>query len=86
MHAGGGLASLRIEQAAEGQMKRQRHRHWLVRRQIQPKADGQRRWDRAYQLLLAWAIPLTDATKEAENERGDLRARVESATGAGRDH
>lgn len=29
-------------------------RHWQVRRQVTPHPDGQRRWDRAYQLLLQW--------------------------------
>jgi hypothetical protein len=29
-------------------------RHWQVRRQTAPHPDGQRRWDRAYQLLLQW--------------------------------
>jgi hypothetical protein len=29
-------------------------RQWTVRRTRQPEPDGQRRWDRAYQELLAW--------------------------------
>ena len=29
-------------------------REWRVRRALQPQPDGQRRWDRAYQQLLAW--------------------------------
>jgi hypothetical protein len=27
-------------------------RHWQIRRQFQPTADGARRWDQAYQYLL----------------------------------
>ncbi len=34
----------------EEAMKRQ----WRTRRQVLPQPDGQRRWDRAYQLLLDW--------------------------------
>lgn len=30
-------------------------RQWKVRRIMQPSPDGQRRWDRAYQELLAWS-------------------------------
>jgi hypothetical protein len=29
-------------------------RQWRTRRQVTPYPDGQRRWDRAYQLLLEW--------------------------------
>src|SRR3954463_13664927 len=29
-------------------------RHWQVRRALQPHPDGQRRWDRTYQQLMAW--------------------------------
>ena len=29
-------------------------RQWTVRRSTQQDPDGQRRWDRAYQHLLAW--------------------------------
>ena len=28
---------------------------WRVTRRLEPHPDGQRRWDRAYQLLLEWA-------------------------------
>jgi hypothetical protein len=27
-------------------------RHWQIRRQFQPTADGARRWDQVYQYLL----------------------------------
>ena len=36
-------------------MERQQRR-WQVRRMGVPMADGQQRWDRAYQLLLQWAV------------------------------
>ena len=32
-------------------------RHWQIRRQFQPTADGARRWDQAYQYLLDWTVP-----------------------------
>ena len=32
-------------------------REWQVRRVLQPHPDGQRRWDRAYQQLMAWTQP-----------------------------
>ena len=31
------------------------NRTWHVHRDVAPHPDGQRRWDRAYQLLLQWA-------------------------------
>ena len=33
-----------------------RQRTWYVRRTGVPMATGQQRWDRAYQLLLQWAV------------------------------
>jgi hypothetical protein len=41
-------------------------RTWRVRRTAQPRADGQQRWDRAYQLLIRG--PCVDPT------RGDPRS------------
>jgi hypothetical protein len=32
-------------------------RHWQIRRQFQPTADGARRWDQVYQYLLQWTTP-----------------------------
>ena len=32
-------------------------RHWQLRRQFQPTADGARRWDQVYQSLLQWTTP-----------------------------
>ncbi|WP_292243026.1 hypothetical protein [Mesorhizobium sp.] len=37
-------------------MRGQRRRAWHVRRTSVPTPTGQQRWDRAYQLLLQWAI------------------------------
>ena len=31
-------------------------RTWQIRRELVGCPDGQRRWDRAYQLLLHWAV------------------------------
>ena len=33
-------------------------RQWSICRQVKEEPDGQRRWDRAYQLLLQWAESL----------------------------
>jgi hypothetical protein len=77
-----------IEIVVEGAMKRD----WRIRRALLATADGQRRWDRAYQDLLTWASPDAvglrpgageDAGKERDDGRGDLRARVDAAAGAG---
>jgi hypothetical protein len=32
-------------------------RHWQIRRQFEPTADGARRWDQVYQYLLQWTTP-----------------------------
>lgn len=60
-------------------------RHWQVSRAEQPCPDGQRRWDRAYQLLLDWAAgppaepsrpsPLTEITDASRR----LRPRLDPA-------
>jgi hypothetical protein len=34
---------------------------WIVRRMMQPDPDAQRRWDRAYQEVLAWTTALAVA-------------------------
>ncbi len=41
-------------------------RQWRTRRQALPQADGQRRWDRADQLLLEWTTPSETATAAAD--------------------
>ena len=33
------------------------HHQWRLRRETVSVADGNRRWDRAYQLLLEWVSP-----------------------------
>ena len=33
-------------------------RQWQVRRRMQPAADGARRWDRAYLLILGWGTAI----------------------------
>ena len=45
-------------------------REWRVRRVLQPHPDGQRRWERAYQQLLAWA----QEARRARCGRGRPRA------------
>lgn len=34
------------------------HHQWRLRRETVSVADGNRRWDRAYQLLLEWGDPV----------------------------
>ena len=65
---------------------------WQVTRATAPRPDGQRRWDRAYQLLLEWSageptdpdpnVPppeMTDASR-------DLRPRIDPAADPDPDH
>lgn len=66
-------------------MKDRAHQPWKVQRQLVATADGQRRWDRAYQHLLSWTSVPAPATKEAEHERGHLRAGFQLASSPGRD-
>src|SRR5215203_5413416 len=67
---------------------------WTVRRTMRPTPEGQRRWDRAYQELLAWTEGPADGpagasrspgAREAGHEGGALRARVDAAPSAGPD-
>ena len=37
---------------------------WRACRTFQPHPDAQRRWDRAYQLLLEWTLPPEQATDQ----------------------
>jgi hypothetical protein len=51
-------------------------RKWQVHRSVVERSDGQRRWDRAYQLLLRWAMepsgaPLPGGASSQENEHED---------------
>jgi hypothetical protein len=74
-------------------MKRQR---WMVRRQPVGHPAAQRRWDRAYQLLLqATAAPTGkstlpaapwDAAEESRHASSCLRPGFEPAPGPGADH
>ena len=57
---------------------------WTVRRTMRPAPEGQHRWDRAYQEVLAWMEELADGpvgasrgpgAREASHEGGGLRAR-----------
>lgn len=58
-------------------------RTWHVRRTGVPTVTGQRRWDRAYQLLLQWAttspppvpaeVPVPLIPPEVPHARSDLR-------------
>jgi hypothetical protein len=72
-------------------------RHWQIRRQFQPTADGARRWDQAYQYLLHWTAPhelpvgstpasLHRPQTEDLYENGHLRPRVDRASDAGTNH
>jgi hypothetical protein len=69
-------------------------RDWRIRRELLAMPEGQRRWDRAYQELLAWACPdgaappvaaVECAGKEQDDACRDLCAGVDAAAGAGAD-
>ena len=68
-------------------------RQWIVRRTRQPEPDGQRRWDRAYQELLAWTRAGSDAgahddvvrepsDPEVKNENRSVCPCLDPTTGA----
>src|SRR5512142_1700399 len=72
---------------------------WRTTRRLQPHPDGQRRWDRAYQLILEWAAtgttpgrPLPDSpasstlAQEITDEYRDLCACLDSTPGADANH
>lgn len=65
---------------------------WRIHREVVPQADGQRRWDLAYQCLLKWAtttrqeILPVQTQQEAGDESGNLCARVDPKTGTNPDH
>ena len=72
----------------EGAMKPQ----WQTRRTAVATATGQRRWDRAYQLLLQWAttrpaaiMPPPADREEVPDARSDLLPRLDDAAGAAAD-
>ena len=60
-------------------------RHWRTYRTLHPHPDGQRRWDQACQLLLAWggSDPPPDAeayhsSQEVSDDGRDLRTRLDA--------
>src|SRR5438309_12124112 len=57
-------------------------RQWIVCRTRQPEPDGQRRWDRAYQELLAWthAGSHDEQRDAAVPEPSDLEVKSESGS------
>jgi hypothetical protein len=64
------------------------HRQWRLRRPTRPSPDGQRRWNRAYQLLVEWtaldeplhAAPSAPASVSARaNQEGDHAYRLVSS-------
>ena len=68
-------------------------REWRMRRTGQPHPDGQRRWDRTYQQLIAWTQVSQDAAvpagpespaREVNHEDRDLCTGLHPAPGAGR--
>ncbi len=75
-------------------------RKWQVRRELVERADGQRRWDRAYQLILGWGMSAqtTEAIKQAMvvlpamdpeevcNESSCICARINTASSPTTDH
>src|SRR5215203_4305651 len=74
----------------EGRMRCQ----WTVRRTMRSDPDGQRRWDRACQEVLAWTkemgVESADASRgpgarEDGHEGGALRSGIDAAPGAGPD-
>lgn len=72
-------------------------RQWQVHRQFQAAAEGERRWDQAYQQLLQWAlrserpaVPLPPRNfpplLEVTHENGYLCTRIDRAPDPGTDH
>jgi hypothetical protein len=74
-------------------------RQWIIKRQLQATADGQKRWDQAYQLLLRVQIPpsrgvegsespvpQTLAPQEKTDESCALRSCVHSTAGSNPEH
>lgn len=67
-------------------------RQWRVQRTVQAANNGQHRWDRAYQQLLAWTQPEQDhenrsaphlpPDQEKNRENRDVHQSVHPAPGA----
>ncbi|GAC1509554.1 MAG: hypothetical protein NVS1B6_16680 [Steroidobacteraceae bacterium] len=69
-------------------------RQWQIRRTALTAADGQQRWDRAYQQVLIWTSPApptlvvtTSGAQEAEGKhaRSDVCASINAAAGTDAD-
>ena len=60
---------------------------WTVRRELLPTPGAWQRWDRAYQLLLAWtsSADQREEPQEEGHEGGDVRPSLDSVSGAGPD-
>jgi hypothetical protein len=75
-------------------MRGQRRRAWQVRRTSVPTPTSQQRWDRAYQLLLQWAMTSPEPTEapgspilpEVSHASSDLRPRLDQPSGRPPDH
>jgi len=50
-------------------------RQWKVRRQFQPTTNAERRWDRAYQHLLEWTLPIDPVPDQLASFRPPLGRR-----------
>ncbi len=74
-------------------------RQWIIKRQLQATADGQKRWDQAYQLLLraetlrspsaeggGSPVPQTLAPQEKTDESCTVRSCVHSTAGSNPEH
>jgi hypothetical protein len=71
-------------------------RQWRVRQQTCARPDGQRRWDQAYQVLLAWAasgeddLSVGDESPATERQGAHANrhvcARLDDAPGGGPEH
>ena len=75
-------------------MRGQRQHAWHVRRTGVPMPTGQQRWDRAYQLLLQWAMTIPEPTEasgaailpEVVHADSNLRPRLDQPPGRPPDH
>ncbi len=68
-------------------------RHWQIRRQFQPTADGARRWDQVYQYLLHWTTPNDTAPApwlrpqaEVTHEHSDRCPGIDRTADSGANH
>lgn len=67
-----------------------RARQWRLRRHVQPRPDGQQRWDRAYQQLLRWSTTPNMSSppmnpQEDSHASSHLCARLHPTAGPGAD-